>query len=388
MTLWRLRFRRLALAAVLAAVAVPAGGCWSSKEIQNINYLSAIGVDYVNDRYVVYGQMIDFGHVAKQEGAALQGPPSIWIGKGEGKTLNGAVNEVYRTSQQQTYWAHVTAIVFSRRLLAHGTSEMLDLLNRYREIRYNIWAFATDRSIEELFSITPFFKLSPLSSILHEPEDEYKQRSYIRPMYMYQYMADVKEPAATAFLPSLSTSPAAWTENKKPHKLLRIDGVYYMRHFQLIAKLEEEQLDGLRWLDPHTARTPLTLAEDGEPVAVMVAEQPKARVRTFVQDGRFYADCAIKVKLGLSELVEAETKDRLKALAIQTIEAEVRRTYREGVAIGADVYQLGWRLHRSKPKLWHQLSDKDAFFLRDDSLRSLKVDVDLVYTGKYKLQLE
>nr|WGE04790.1 hypothetical protein P5640_19930 [Bacillus subtilis] len=42
--------------------------CWSRYEVQNMNYATAVGIDYVDDQYTLYVQLLDFSTVAKLEG--------------------------------------------------------------------------------------------------------------------------------------------------------------------------------------------------------------------------------------------------------------------------------------------------------------------------------
>nr|MDH3164158.1 hypothetical protein [Bacillus licheniformis] len=43
-------------------------GCWSRYEVQNMNYATAVGIDYVDGQYTMYLQLLDFSTVAKLEG--------------------------------------------------------------------------------------------------------------------------------------------------------------------------------------------------------------------------------------------------------------------------------------------------------------------------------
>ena len=43
-------------------------GCWSRYEVQNMNYATAVGIDYVDGQYTLYVQLLDFSTVAKLEG--------------------------------------------------------------------------------------------------------------------------------------------------------------------------------------------------------------------------------------------------------------------------------------------------------------------------------
>ncbi len=77
-------------------------GCWDMKEAQNINFITALGVDYADGRFIIYAQLLDFAEIAKHEGAVETGNGKVWIGKGEGKTIDEALISLYPASQQRT----------------------------------------------------------------------------------------------------------------------------------------------------------------------------------------------------------------------------------------------------------------------------------------------
>ncbi|MDR7315705.1 hypothetical protein [Brevibacillus nitrificans] len=62
-------------------------GCWDQKSIQDMIYLSAFGIDFVDNEYVIYAQSSDLASVAKQEGAATGSSPPAVVSIGRGETL-------------------------------------------------------------------------------------------------------------------------------------------------------------------------------------------------------------------------------------------------------------------------------------------------------------
>lgn len=73
-------------------------GCWSRYEVQNMNYATAVGIDYVDGQYTLYVQLLDFSTVAKLEGQQKAEQPPVWVGKGEGSSFTEAANDLYSTS--------------------------------------------------------------------------------------------------------------------------------------------------------------------------------------------------------------------------------------------------------------------------------------------------
>ncbi|SFK13254.1 hypothetical protein SAMN05518846_1099 [Brevibacillus centrosporus] len=58
-------------------------GCGNSRDIQNLAYVTALGVDYVNGKYVSYVQVLNFSNIARSVDSVLGKPVPIWIGVGD-----------------------------------------------------------------------------------------------------------------------------------------------------------------------------------------------------------------------------------------------------------------------------------------------------------------
>lgn len=137
-------------------------GCWDNNEVQDINYITALGVDYKDEKYIIYVQMLDFATIAKQESNKQTEKAPIWVGRGTGTTLTEALIDLYTSSQQRVSWGHVTALVLSESVLKPKLlAQVFDLTNRSQEIRYTKWIYGTKDKMEDLFTVSPFFQLSP-----------------------------------------------------------------------------------------------------------------------------------------------------------------------------------------------------------------------------------
>lgn len=131
-------------------------GCWDMKDIQDVNYLTSIGIDYANDQYTVYGQLLDFSSVAKMESGKPIQPIPVWVGQGKGETTISAVNDLYRTSQMRIFFGQIIAVVVSENVLRKGLKEIDELRHRYYEMRYTPWFFGTTEPLDQVFAVTPF----------------------------------------------------------------------------------------------------------------------------------------------------------------------------------------------------------------------------------------
>jgi spore germination protein KC len=359
-------------------------GCWSKYELQNTNYATAIGVDYLDGQYTIYAQLLDFSTVAKLEGQQKAEQPPVWIGRGKGISFTEAANDLYATSQQRLNWGQISAILFSERLLKERkVGEVLELINRYREIRHSAWVFSTRDPIDEILMATPFFRLSPKASILHNPEQIYRQLSILAPIRLQKFVIDSNEKARTSYIPELSIRKDQWKENQKPHELLRYSGIQIYDMDNYYTRMSLEEIRGMPWLNKHTIRLPVDLFSDNKLVAVLVAEKPEYEVKPRVKYDKAYFDISVKVKAGVNELHADITEQELAQLAQKEIENQIRKTYQTAFKNDLDIYNLGESLFRRNPYEWKRITSGTTV-INKDSLRTINVNVQIVYSGRYK----
>lgn len=216
-------------------------GCWDSKEVQSINFITAVGIDYKDDRYITYAQLIDFSSIAKQEAPTSREAKDIWIGRGEGTTLSMAINDLYETSQQQTLWTHVKAIVLSKNVLNGRLEDTFNTLLHSGQLRYTPWIYATEQDIPEVLSPSVLLNQSAQTIEIFEPMRLYKQHSGYEPIRLHQLLDGLREPASVVLLPSVSTRNETWFNGDKTPPLVKMDGFYVISKSKVRGELGEQK---------------------------------------------------------------------------------------------------------------------------------------------------
>ncbi|MBT2759687.1 Ger(x)C family spore germination protein [Paenibacillus sp. ISL-20] len=357
-------------------------GCWDNKEVQDINYITALGVDYKNDKYIIYVQMLDFATIAKQESSKPTEKAPIWVGRGTGTTLAEALIDLYTSNQQRVSWGHVTALVLTEAVLKpKQLSQVFDLTNRSQEIRYTKWLYGTKDNMEDLFTVSPFFQLSPLHSLLHEPRESYVQFSFIRPIQFVNFIRLYREKAATVVLPSLHISNQNWSENLKQHPILEVNGGFLIRNKKTMGWLKRSDLLGTRWLASPQTHAAVIVHADGEAVGSIRLEKPQSSIEVIRKPN----DASYRIKLNVIGTVQNMYKKvgikEMKRLTEDTLRKEMHNTFHKAALIHADPYELCLQLYRTDPKLWKKLVEQKKEIYDETSLE-LEVDVNLRYWGQ------
>lgn len=359
-------------------------GCWNSKDIQNLAYVTAIGIDYRDKHYITYVQVLNFSNIARTEGVQIGKSVPIWIGKGEGTTIVDSLDSILATSQLRVFWGHVKAVVISENLMRKGVVETYNALNRYREIRYSVLVYGTKERLDDIFTKKSLLNLSPLDSIMYSPDQDYSQHSFIAPVYGHQAIARINEPGQPTMVPSLTITREVWNEDTKHVPMLSISGAYFFNEKVLSGWLSSDDLKGARWTQSELETAFLQVPSHDAPVATLDLHKPKYRIRPIVDNGTVYFDLKVRVRAKLAELIDTTTIKEIQKLAQETIKKEIRETYLKGLAANCDVFNLEETLYRNHPKIWHSQHNKKPNLLSEDSLRNIEVKVSILNTGKYK----
>ncbi|WP_216827789.1 Ger(x)C family spore germination protein [Alkalihalobacterium elongatum] len=359
-------------------------GCRDVKEIQHLNYATAIGVDYKDGKYYSYIQFVSFEGIARTEGQTTEG--SVWVSEAVADSFEEAFFVVYKTAQERILWGHVTTILLSETALKQGFDSIFDSLTRYYEFRLTPWVFGTKDSVKEVLSTPGFFGQTVLDTIIHEPQRIYEQSSEIRPIKLHQLAREIYEPGETTFVPSITIDKATWEKDLKKDPKLALNGAFFIQNEHYMGFHSLNDLGGIRWLSPETIRVAIPVPDEKNIYFEVVFEYPLSDVEVLLVDG----DPKFNINLELTgyfvhrninkimklEDIEKETKE--------VITVEIQEMYQLGVGKGVDFYNLEHELFRKEYPTWQRLKENDDPILTENSIQSINIDMTIKHTGIMK----
>ncbi|WP_028546489.1 Ger(x)C family spore germination protein [Paenibacillus taiwanensis] len=362
-------------------------GCWDYKNVQDNNYVTAIGIDFQNDKYIVYTQSLDFSNVAKQEGVKPKDKVPVWLGRGEGVTLDAAINNIYNSSQLPIIWEHTTAIVFHERVLSQNMKSMMDTMLRYHEIRYSPWVFGTHVSLKELFAVNNTFNLAPINSLLHNPMDMYEQQAYIKPISLREMLIELVEPGATLLLPSLSTNNKQWFKDVKPNEQYEMDGIFVIEDNTYKGWYAKQDSLGLRWTNSSAARTALAIGRNNNKHEVLLTmETSRWDIHVHTYGNTLSYNIKANITGSVDEMLAPLSESEIQELAEAKVKAEIKHTFKVGLDHNADLYGLHQYVYRQQVMYWKRKDNGKNIKLSPDDLDNIRINVKLVHAGMSKLK--
>lgn len=361
-------------------------GCWSLREVESVYYPNTSGIDYRDGKYYIYVQVFDLTAMGKgkeERGGGENG--GIWIGMGKGRTVDQAIHDLYSVTGQMISWGQLSSVVLTEGAMRKGAKEVIDLMNRYFDIRSTVWVFGTETPLDRLLKSHAIIFKFPLYTRLGNPDRPYKQRSYIEPKQYYEVLRTANDPARTLLIPSLGLVDQ-WKTGGKSTPQVEFSGMYSMKKYRMGHHYDRAALSGMRWMTPDSERSALTLSKKGKVMADVVLGKPSLRIFPKVSGDQVSYDVYVRVKgMLLTQQRQDQLRD-LEALAAKEVAGQIRHTFKKGVKKGDDLYNLTQFLYRKKPNEWKRLKKKGKLDIEKETLDRVEVDVNLLTSGKEKLR--
>ncbi|SFS62395.1 Ger(x)C family spore germination protein [Paenibacillus sp. BC26] len=315
-------------------------GCWDVKNIQYFNFVTVMGVDYVDGKYKIYAQINDLTTMAKEEGGGQSAKPVV-IGKGEGESIGMAIFDLQKESQMRMDWTQNKAFIFSDRLLARGIFDIHDELMRTRDQRYTPWVFATNEDLAEILSTMPITGSSYVSTLYYQPNLLFKQlQSSFEPIQYQKLIRSTREPYETTLVDHVKLSNN-WKKGSTVFTLPIVDGLVALKNGKSEARFSREEATGVKWLKKNTRRGMLPIRdEQGTFIGTATLKSLKVKKQAVYKDGKRIVKLNINMDAGLREQKKSFPLVEMNQLLEKSLYDEIMKTYEVGKKRSTDIYSL------------------------------------------------
>ncbi|RIX52666.1 Ger(x)C family spore germination protein [Paenibacillus nanensis] len=372
---------RTAAAGLLTLICLLLSGCWDEVNLQNISYITALGIDYKDGQFTLYAQMLTFSAIAKTESPQQPTDP-VWIGKSQGDSVQMAYFNLSRAGYTTLSLDQLKTIVVHERAM-NQLGDVLDGLNRQRASRYTTILYGTSISLDKLFSTEYFFNLSPLNSPLYAPEQYETQYTFVQAQTMQSFVQQVRDPGMTALLLDLSATESYWLHSNKKINTQLINGVHVFKNLSYQGFAMEKDVLGIRWLNPAFQKVYMKVELDDSMATVNVINSSvKRRAKVSGEDAHF--ELNIQLEGHIVEMDGQLTKQQLTAAVEQKVKEEIEAAYRHGVQKKMDLLQLEHVLYRYHNGYWKANAADGKWRPRTDAL-TVNVKMILSDSGKFEM---
>lgn len=374
-------------------------GCWDRRELNQLAIAVAVGIDKVDDDYMVSAQVVVPSEMSANGGT---GGSQVTLFTMRGETVYEAFRKMTKESPRKIYPGHLRMLILGEELAQDGISEALDLFSRDYEIRPDFFvAVSKEISAAELLNVTTTIESIPANDMfqsLSVSEEAWAGTKSINLDELLSNMiSDGKEVAITGIQLIGDPEVGASLQNLetiKPAAILRYDHLAVFKGDKLVGWLNELETVTYNYLSNTVKTTVRAVAcpNDGKATpdggkATIEIMKSKAEVKGNVNNGKPEININVKVQGNIGSVSCKVQLNDLKTIA------EFEKSYEElAEKIGkeaiesiqkqyqADIFGFGEVIHRSNPKEWKQLKENwDEEF--SNLTTNLKVDMKIHRTG-------
>ncbi|MFJ5562723.1 Ger(x)C family spore germination protein [Lysinibacillus xylanilyticus] len=358
-------------------------GCWDVTEAQRMYYVDGLGIDYKDDQYEVYLQLINFSNVAKSENPNPQAVQAE-VGQSKGKTLEEALFNLYRSIDQKLFWGHMTFIIFSEEAMKDKNAlSVIDSVLRFRETRYQIWTYCTQDPIKDILLITPLLNKSLTSSKLITPLDTGDQETFVEPVNFRNLVIGLNEPNHEIGIPYITINKN-WETEELQGQDTALTGVGVLSKDGFKDFIKNDDARGMQWMHNRTHRGEVTFKLDDTETDYLTAtlEKIKVAIKPLVKNDQVTFDIYVKINATLNGFKKNISEDEIRKKIIEEVKKEIRTTYKEALAKDIDIYRLSEHLYRKNVKVWKKLEQDGKISLTPNSISKLEIDVNQLNSGR------
>ncbi|MFJ7978857.1 Ger(x)C family spore germination protein [Lysinibacillus xylanilyticus] len=358
-------------------------GCWDVTEAQRMYYVDGLGIDYKDDQYEVYLQLINFSNVAKSENPNPQAVQAE-VGQSKGKTLEEALFNLYRSIDQKLFWGHMTFIIFSEEAMKDKNAlSVIDSVLRFRETRYQIWTYCTQDPIKDILLITPLLNKSLTSSKLSTPLDTDDQETFVEPVNFRDLVIGLNEPNHEIGIPYITINKN-WETEERQGQDTALTGVGVLSKDGFKDFIKNDDARGMQWMHNRTHRGEVTFKLDDNETDYLTAtlEKIKVAIKPLVKNDQVTFDIYVKINATLNGFKKNISEDEIRKKIIEEVKKEIRTTYKEALAKDIDIYRLSEHLYRKNVKVWKKLEQDGKISLTPNSISKLEIDVNNLNSGR------
>lgn len=348
-------------------------GCWDTSEPERMLYVNGLGVDFTDNQFEVYVQIIDFTNTAKSDQPPTD-MPQAEVGYARGATIDDAITELYHSVDQKVFWGHFSYIVVSEEVLKQNKlNPVIDSFIRYLETRYQIWLYTTQSPVEDVLLVRPVINRAITLSKLGDPENSYEQESFVYPTNVRQLIIELDEPGHEAAIPLLNVEKN-WKSSKEQIDAAILSGISVISREEFLGTISGEDAKGLQWMTKKTKRGRISfVTEHGDDVSLVI-NKVNPTITPNVEAGVTF-DIQIDIEAALSTMNGNVAVEDIRKSAEEEIHKQIMESYTDAIEKGIDVYRLSEQLYRKELKTWKKYEQDGKVELTEDSIGTLTVRV-------------
>ncbi|KAF0995019.1 Ger(x)C family spore germination protein [Geobacillus sp. TFV-3] len=373
-------------------------GCWSKKELTDLAFVIAVGLDKTKEgKYLASFQVVNPGNVAgatQRGGGAAGVPVSIYTSTGD--TLVEASRKASEKVSRLLYYAHTNLVVIGEDVARQGLDGVFDALERNNQFRTTAHlVIARGQSAKDVLTVlTPVDKISANQIIktLEFSEMAWGQTINTDVWQAIRSLASSGRDLTVTGV-TIEGNPKRGkrqtnVQSSVPDARVRLEGLALFKKGRLVGWVDGLPARGVVWVLDRMKQTNITIPWKGKQEAIGYRTvRGKTDIKATVKHGRPTVSVHIRAEGDVSEarvpidLADAGVLFQLEKDIERHVKNEVKQAIETAQRERTDIFGFGDAVHRADPRLWKKIEKEwnDRYFPNLDV--TVTVDMYIRRTG-------
>ncbi|ARJ37697.1 spore gernimation protein GerC [Sporosarcina ureae] len=367
-------------------------GCWDKRELNELSITMAIGIDKIENEYVVSAQVVVPSEVSMK---ASTGRSAVTLYKATGDTVYEAFRKMTKNTPRKIYPGHLQILVLSEDLAKEGIAESLDLLSRDWELRSDFYVvIAKHLTASEVLNVTTPIESIPANKMFNALKISEKNWAGTEGIILDELVTNLISDGKEAVLTGIQVigdeeigKSKQNVESITPAARIQYDDLAVFKADKLVGWLTEEESRGYSDITNSVKNTVTSIPCPKEGKITIDILKYHSKIKGAINKGEPEVNIQIEAEGNIGEvlcsidLLKPETihelekiyKKEVKEIILRTIET-VQNEYK------SDIFGFGEAIHRSNPKEWNKMKEQwDEKFT--DLPVNVQIDMNIRRTG-------
>ncbi|MEW5321749.1 Ger(x)C family spore germination protein [Geobacillus thermoleovorans] len=373
-------------------------GCWSKKELTDLAFVIAVGLDKTKDgKYLASFQVVNPGNVAgatQRGGGAAGVPVSIYTSTGD--SLVEASRKASEKVSRLLYYAHTNLVVIGEEVAREGLDGVFDAMERNNQFRTTArLVVARGQSAKDVLTVlTPVDKISANQIIktLEFSEMAWGQTINVDVWQAIRSLAssgrDLTVTGVTIEGDPKRGKRQTNVQSSVPDARVSLEGLALFKKGRLVGWVDGPPARGIVWVLDRIKQTNITIPWKGKKEVIGYRTvRGKTDIKATVKHGRPTVSVHIRAEGDVSEarvpidLADAGVLFQLEKDIERHVKNEVKQAIETAQRERTDIFGFGDAVHRMDPRLWKKIEKEwnDRYFPNLDVM--VTVDMYIRRTG-------
>ncbi len=360
---------------ILFIIIMFATGCWNYRELNELSIVSAIGIDVIEDEFLITIDIVNARKVASNAqsgGSSSEESPTV-LYTYKSKSMKEAINNMVLEAPNQLYTGHLNLLVIGEEAAKKGIYEFIDYFMTDTEIRKNFPVIIVENgtALDALKIVLPIDIVST-KNISNSLEVNARFTSYLSNRKFDEVLNCLYMEGRHITISSVKIigSPEEGKKmdnisNTFPENSIKITGSAIFKKDKLVGyiyNLDSLGYNILRGLSKTTAiKFP---CDKNNNYGTVVVDEIKAKIKSTIKDNKPFYKITVTGKASLPEF-NCKTDNDFKGFveeAEKMANKEVKKILTNTITVlqkdfASDVIGFGELLYKNHYKYWQKVKD-------------------------------